>query len=55
MIYIYLYICLAILVLLVNMEKKEKMLRSGEVAEILGVDRHEDSSSTFGFIGYKCP
>ena len=40
MIYINLYICLAILVLLVIMEKKEKMLRSGEVAEILGVDRH---------------
>ncbi|RLG78434.1 MAG: hypothetical protein DRO10_02900 [Thermoprotei archaeon] len=25
---------------MVNMEKKERMLRSGEVAEILGVDRH---------------
>jgi len=25
---------------MVNMERKEKMLRSGEVAEILGVDRH---------------
>jgi len=24
----------------VDMERKERMLRSGEVAEILGVDRH---------------
>ncbi len=25
---------------MVSMERKEKMLRSGEVAEILGVNRH---------------
>jgi len=31
---------LVILVLVVDMERKERMLRSGEVAEILGVDRH---------------
>ena len=35
-----LYICLVVLVFVVGMEKKERMLRSGEVAEILGVDRH---------------
>jgi len=35
-----LYICLVVLVFVVNMEKKERMLRSGEVAELLGVDRH---------------
>ena len=31
---------MVILVLVVDMERKERMLRSGEVAEILGVDRH---------------
>jgi len=31
---------LVILALVVNMERKERMLRSGEVAEILGVNRH---------------
>jgi len=31
---------LVILVFVVGMEKKERMFRSGEVAEILGVDRH---------------
>jgi len=35
-----LYICFVVLVFVVNMEKKERMLRSGEVAELLGVDRH---------------
>jgi len=35
-----LYICLVVLVFVVGMEKKERMLRSGEVAKILGVDRH---------------
>jgi len=28
------------LVSVVDMERKERMLRSGEVAEVLGVDRH---------------
>ena len=28
------------MVFVVNMEKKERLLRSGEVAELLGVDRH---------------
>jgi len=32
--------CLVILVFLVGMERRERLLRSGEVAEILGVDRH---------------
>ncbi len=35
-----LYICFVVLVFVVDMERKERMLRSGEVAEILGVDRH---------------
>jgi len=39
-VWIDLYVCLVILVLVVNMEERERMLRSGEVAEILGVDRH---------------
>ncbi len=35
-----LYICLVVLVFVVGMERRERMLRSGEVAKILGVDRH---------------
>jgi len=40
LVWIDLYVCLVILVLVVNMGGRERMLRSGEVAEILGVDRH---------------